>query len=224
MNTLTRRLFRVAMPMVAFDPNRMGLVKEKLGSSTMFVLFDEPKLSRLDRTPILDETVRNRFEKVLSNEFDNLFMGAIVLRKTPRQEAWHIGKVLAHHGYGPLMYRIAMSYACDLGKPWIGPDSSIKPEARKIWHYFSRDEDVESKPNEDEAYWDSFMENVKIYKTQAPPEPNDADVLTKLYRLRRPMNVQSILKKTETKISSMPGNAKILKWLFAQADKRWSTL
>ena len=70
------------------------------------------------------------------------------LSPAPRNNSyWEVGAVEATHGYGPLLYQLAMQYAKNQGGILVSRDSDHRsPEAQNVWNKFKEREDIGKHP------------------------------------------------------------------------------
>ena len=54
----------------------------------------------------------------------------------PCGAAWKISSVNAGHGWGPMLYDVAMEYATIRGEGLIADRDSVSPAARNVWDYY----------------------------------------------------------------------------------------
>ena len=60
-------------------------------------------------------------------------------------DVWRVTSVKAKHGYGPLLYRLAMQYATQHGSALSSdPDGQTSPAAQAVWERFAEQPDVET--------------------------------------------------------------------------------
>ena len=55
--------------------------------------------------------------------------------------AWMVGGVAAPHGWGPLLYDVAIEWATQNGGGLISDRGSVSSEAQRVWNYYMRNRD-----------------------------------------------------------------------------------
>ena len=75
----------------------------------------------------------------------NKLLGGIIIEKSFfNNGGWTVSSVVAKHGYGPLLYRLAMSFASENGGLGIAPNASgnTSPDAQRVWARFKSSNEV----------------------------------------------------------------------------------
>lgn len=81
---------------------------------------------------------------VLENNNIKPIIGSIVIEKHPKEMIWSTISIAAEHGYGPLLYEIAMS---NIYPHYLSPDdpSRVSDDAKNIWKKFCSRKDTNKK-------------------------------------------------------------------------------
>lgn len=129
----------------------LALYKGAAGPFQTYMLYDAGALLN-----VLEKMVKIHGKFINRVSFEDktvkAILGVIAVRKkkgTQRGPAWNAHEVefsAADHGYGPLMYDIAMKFSGGL----ISDRDSVSPSAKKVWNYYlTNREDVVAKPLDD---------------------------------------------------------------------------
>ena len=119
--------------------SNMKLYVIEEGRFKRFVILDTEKFLKY-----LDSKEIKRCEISKEEDILNPIIGSIVIEKNSKETFWTTISIAAEHGYGPLLYEIAMS---DVFPNYLCPDdpSRVNDDAKKIWKKFCLRKDTEKK-------------------------------------------------------------------------------
>lgn len=83
----------------------------------------------------------NLLENLKNKEANNPIVGTICIEKHPKEMNWATISIASEHGYGPLLYEIAMS---SIYPHYLSPDDSsrVNDNAKSIWEKFCYRKDI----------------------------------------------------------------------------------
>ena len=79
-------------------------------------------------------------EDELASSVESALQGGISIEKAfDKSGGWTVGSVAAQHGYGPLLYRLAMEYARENGGIGLAKNAgaNTSPDAQRVWSQFA---------------------------------------------------------------------------------------
>jgi hypothetical protein len=122
-----RKLVLEAAVQASGLPSDVGLIFESNKWSMQMVLV------KLD---VVDQIAK-------SGDFKNVSKAIIGGITATKEDVWRVGSVSAEHGYGPLLYRLAMQFATAQGSSLSSHQSGItSDEATAVWERFVHEPDV----------------------------------------------------------------------------------
>jgi hypothetical protein len=111
------------MPMETGRPG-LGLVTYAQPTPTLFVL--------VQNSPSLRQSFRD-------SDYDaakESIVGVLTMRDNEIYQTWEVDRVWAQHGFGPLLYYVAMTYAGGVGLMPNRISGYVSPEAKNVWSQF----------------------------------------------------------------------------------------
>jgi len=157
---------------------KIYLIKEAI--FTRIVIFDTKKFFKA-----LEEQELTKLNPFYKTDKENPILGSIVIEKNPKEGCWSTVSIAAEHGYGPLLYELAMTdiFPCSLTSD--NPDR-VSTAAKIIWDKFYLRKDTTKTPKE------SYRDIIKILESSKGKDTVKCSLYYQ-YKINKPLQYQKYL-------------------------------
>lgn len=157
---------------------KIHFIKEAI--FTRIVIFDTIKFYKN-----LEKQELTKLNPFYRTNKESAILGSIVIEKNPKEMCWGTVSIAAEHGYGPLLYELAMT---DIFPNFLTSDTPdrVSDEAKTIWDKFYLRKDVTKIPKE------SYKSIINILENSKPKDKVKYSLFYQ-YSLNKPLNYQKHL-------------------------------